>query len=167
MSELILKIRFSSEQISIKKKISKIRSKFFRKKITVNSEAIIKLIEQKSPNKRVGLYYPFGDEISTLELMDRLTKKKFIISLPEEKKNLLSEKNLKIIENQLRDFFSIRDLKIKIDTNFELSTSPINLKEESVKRNEEIVKEKIKKSDSYKKIVSELKPEIKKFDNSE
>ena len=64
-------------------------------------------------------------------------------------------------------FFSIRDLKIKIDTNFDLSTSPINLKEESVKRNEEIVKEKIKKSDSYKKIVSELKPEIKKFDNSE
>ena len=65
-----------------------------------------------------------------------LQNEKFIISLPQEKKNLLSEKNLKIIENQLRDFFSIRDLKIK-------------------------------KSDSYKKIVSELKPEIKKFDNSE
>ena len=66
----------------LRKKISKIRSKFARKKNTVNSEAIIKLIEQKSPNRRVGLYYPFGDELSTLELMDRLIKKNFIISLP-------------------------------------------------------------------------------------
>lgn len=125
-----------------------------------------------------GKNYNWSDLLSELKLGKVLTQhlmhsngilqnEKFIISLPEEKKNLLSEKNLKIIENQLRDFFSIRDLKIKIDTNYDLSTSPINLKEESVKRNEEIVKEKIKKSDSYKKIVSELKPEIKKFDNSE
>ena len=69
-------------KFQLRKKLSKIRSKFARKKITVNSETIIKLIEQKSPNKRVGLYYPFGDELSTLELMDRLVKKKFIISLP-------------------------------------------------------------------------------------
>ena len=69
-------------KFQLRKKISKIRSKFSRKKITVNSEAIIKLIEQKSPNRRVGLYYPFGDELSTLELMNRLIRKKFIISLP-------------------------------------------------------------------------------------
>jgi len=69
-------------KFQLRKKISKIRSKFVRKKIKVNSEAIIKLIEQKSPNRKVGLYYPFGDELSTLELMDRLTKKNFIISLP-------------------------------------------------------------------------------------
>ena len=69
-------------KFQLRKKISKIRSKFVKKKITVNSGAIIKLIEQKSPNKRIGLYYPFGDELSTLELMDRLTKKNFIISLP-------------------------------------------------------------------------------------
>ena len=69
-------------KFQLRKKISKIRLKFARKKITVNSEAIIKLIEQKSPNKRVGLYYPFGDELSTLELMNRLIRKKFMISLP-------------------------------------------------------------------------------------
>ena len=69
-------------KFQLRKKISKIRSKFVRKKITVNSEAIIKLIEQKSPNRKVGLYYPFGDELSTLELMDQLTKKNFTISLP-------------------------------------------------------------------------------------
>tara|TARA_A100001015_G_scaffold184302_1_gene205062 strand:+ start:53 stop:595 length:543 start_codon:yes stop_codon:yes gene_type:complete len=69
-------------KFQLRKKIFKIRSKFARKKITVNSEIIIKLIEQKSRNKRVGLYYPFGDELSTLELMDRLTKKNFIVSLP-------------------------------------------------------------------------------------
>ena len=79
-------------KFQLRKKISKIRSKFAKKKITVNSEAIIKLIEQKSPNKRVGLYYPFGDELSTLELMDRLTKKNFIISLP-------------IIKNKFEMFF--------------------------------------------------------------
>ena len=69
-------------KFQLRKKISKIRSKFARKKNLVNSEAIIKLIEQKSPNKRVGLYYPFGDELSTLELMSRLIRKKFMISLP-------------------------------------------------------------------------------------
>jgi len=69
-------------KFQLRKKISKIRSKFARKKITVNSKAIIKLIEQKSSSKRVGLYYPFGDELSTLELMNRLIRKKFIISLP-------------------------------------------------------------------------------------
>ena len=69
-------------KFQLRKKISKIRSKFVRKKIKVKSETIIKLIEKKSANKRVGLYYPFGDELSTLELIDRLAKKKFIISLP-------------------------------------------------------------------------------------
>ena len=69
-------------KFQLRKKISKIRSKFARKKIKVNSESIIKLIERKSPNKRVGLYYPFGDELSTLELMNRLIRKKFMISLP-------------------------------------------------------------------------------------
>ena len=68
-------------KFQLRKKISKIRSKFARKKIIVNSEAIIKLIQQKSPNKRVGLYYPFGDELSTLELMNQLIRKKFMISL--------------------------------------------------------------------------------------
>ncbi len=69
-------------KFQLRKKISKIRSKFVKKKITVNTETIIKLIEQKSPNKKVGLYYPFGDELSTLELIGRLIKKKFMISLP-------------------------------------------------------------------------------------
>ncbi len=69
-------------KFQLRKKIFKVRSKFAKKKNTVNSEAIIKLIEQKSSNKRVGLYYPFGDELSTLELMNRLIRKKFIISLP-------------------------------------------------------------------------------------
>ena len=69
-------------KFQLRKKISKIRSKFAKKKITVNSEVIIKLIEQKSSNKRVGLYYPFRDELSTLELMNQLIRKKFMISLP-------------------------------------------------------------------------------------
>ena len=69
-------------KFQLRKKISKIRSKFAKKKITVNPEVTIKLIEQKSPNKKIGLYYPFGDELSTLELMNRLIRKKFIISLP-------------------------------------------------------------------------------------
>ena len=69
-------------KFQLRKKISKIRSKFSKKNITIKSDIIIKLIEKKSPNKRVGLYYPFGDELSTLELMNRLIRKKFIISLP-------------------------------------------------------------------------------------
>jgi len=70
------------DKFQLRKKIFKIRSKFVRKQNPVKSEVIIKLIEQNSPNKKVGLYYPFGDEWSTLELIDRLAKKNFIISLP-------------------------------------------------------------------------------------
>ena len=77
-------------KFQLRKKISKIRSKFAKKKITVNSEVTIKLIEQKSPNKKIGLYYPFGDELSTLELMNRLIRKKFIISLPIINKSEMS-----------------------------------------------------------------------------
>ena len=62
-----------------------------------------------------GKNYNWSDLLSELKLGKVLTQhlmhsngilqnEKFIISLPEEKKNLLSEKNLKIIENQLRDF---------------------------------------------------------------
>ena len=69
-------------KFQLRKKLSKIRSKFARKKIIVKPETIIKLIEKKSPNNRVGLYYPFGDELSTLQLIDQLVKKNFIISLP-------------------------------------------------------------------------------------
>ena len=76
-------------KFQLRKKISKIRSKFAKKKIPVNYEAIIKLIEQKSPNKKIGLYYPFGDELSTVELMNRLIRKKFIISLPRNFKEII------------------------------------------------------------------------------
>ena len=47
----------------------------------------LKLLNYKNKNKKIGLYYPIGSEVSTIELIKYLRKKKYIISLPVLEKN--------------------------------------------------------------------------------
>ena len=93
-------------------------------------------------------------------------QKDFILSLPKEKKVLINETSIKDLESKLRTFLSIEDLKVVVNTDYDASRSPLSLKEEKLKKNNEIIEEKISNSKSYKKIVSELNPKIKNFDNS-
>tara|TARA_E500000331_G_scaffold358135_1_gene422915 strand:+ start:5941 stop:7404 length:1464 start_codon:yes stop_codon:yes gene_type:complete len=95
-----------------------------------------------------------------------INQKDFILSLPKEKKVLINDKNIKDLELKLRSMFSIKDLKVIVNTNYDVLDSPMNIKEENQKKNNEIIEEKISSSKSYKKLVSELNPKIKKFDNS-
>jgi len=95
-----------------------------------------------------------------------INQKDFILSLPQEKKVLINDKNIKDLELKLRSMLSIKDLKVIVNTNYDVLDSPMNIKEENQKKNNEIIEEKISSSKSYKKLVSELNPKIKKFDNS-
>ena len=94
-----------------------------------------------------------------------INQKDFILSLPKEKKALINDKNIKDLESKLRSFLSIEDLKVVVNTDYDISRSPLRLKEEKLKKNNEIIEEKISNSKSYKKLVSELNPKIKNFDN--
>ncbi len=64
----------------IRKIILKKRFNFKNKKIDYLN--LIKLVKTLSKNRKIGLYYPIGSEVSTIEIIQYLRKKKYIISLP-------------------------------------------------------------------------------------
>ena len=69
-------------KITLKKRAN---SNFKHKKI--NFLSLLKLLNQETKDKKIGFYYPIGSEICTLELIENLRKKKYIISLPVVDKN--------------------------------------------------------------------------------
>ena len=75
------------KKFHIRKTILKKRtfSKIKNKKI--NYFNLFKLLSQETKIKKVGLYYPIGSEVSTIELIKILSKKKYTISLPVLEKN--------------------------------------------------------------------------------
>ena len=71
----------------IRKKILKKRSDFNFKKKNFFYLNLIKLIKTLSKDKKIGLYYPIGSEVSTIEIIQYLHKKKYTVSLPVLEKN--------------------------------------------------------------------------------
>ncbi len=70
-------------------KKSQIRKTILRKRLNFNVKGkkinfykLLKLLNRETKNKKIGIYYPIGSEVSTLELIENLRKKKFIVSLP-------------------------------------------------------------------------------------
>ena len=71
----------------LRKKILKIREINNTKNIKINSNIIIEILKkQKISKKIIGGYYPVNFEVDDLELLKRLVKNKFNISLPVIKK---------------------------------------------------------------------------------
>jgi len=69
-------------------KILKIREKNNKDNIQANFKQIIKILKkEKITKKSIGGYYPVNFEVSDLELLKQLEKKKFNVSLPVVKKN--------------------------------------------------------------------------------
>ena len=66
----------------IRKIILKKRFNFNFKNKKINYLNLIKLVKTLSKNRKVGLYYPIGSEVSTIEIIQYLRKKKYTISLP-------------------------------------------------------------------------------------
>ena len=72
----------------LRKKILKIREKINKKNIQIDFNHIIKILKKEKINKKVvGGYYPVNFEVDDLELLKKLEKNKFNISLPVIKKN--------------------------------------------------------------------------------
>ena len=71
----------------IRKIILKKRANSNFKYKKINFLSLLKLLNQETKDKKIGFYYPIGSEICTLELIENLRKKKYIISLPVLKKN--------------------------------------------------------------------------------
>ena len=67
---------------TLRKKVIKKRLKLNNKDFKINPNVIINLIKKNTNKKKVGMYYPFNGEVSTLNLIDRMIQKKFEVSLP-------------------------------------------------------------------------------------
>ena len=73
---------------NLRKKILKIREKNNKNNIQINCNQIIKIIKKEKITKKIiGGYYPINFEVDDLELLKKLEKNKFDISLPSIKKN--------------------------------------------------------------------------------
>ena len=53
-----------------------------------------------------------------------LNGKDFVISLPNEREEMIGEDNKFTLEAKLRDYFSIHDLKVKFNSDYDDSISP-------------------------------------------
>ena len=75
------------QKSQLRKKILKIREITNKKNIQINFSQIIKILKKEKINKKiVGGYYPVNFEVDDLELLKKLEKNKFQISLPVIKK---------------------------------------------------------------------------------
>ena len=72
----------------IRKKFLKLRESKLKKIKLINHNNIIKLLKKKGiKGKIVGGYYPYNNEIDCIQILKKLEKKNYIVSLPKIKKN--------------------------------------------------------------------------------
>ena len=72
----------------IRKKFLKLRKNKSQKVKSINHNDIIKLLKKKGiKEKIVGGYYPYNNELDCIQILEKLEKKNYIISLPKIKKN--------------------------------------------------------------------------------
>ena len=72
----------------IRKKILGLRKKNYLKNLSINFSKFLKFLEKnKIKNKIIGGYYPYNYEIDTLEILEKLEKKNYLISLPKISNN--------------------------------------------------------------------------------
>ena len=134
-----------------------------KKNLTINQNHSVNLNWPELINK-LNLNKVFTQHLMHTNAI--LNGKDFVISLPNEREEMIGEDNKFTLEAKLRDYFSIHDLKVKFNSDYDDSISPSKINEEIKKKESEIVESRISESDSYKKIVNELNPEIKKFDTN-
>ena len=72
----------------IRKKILFLRKKNYSKNLSINFNKFLKFLEKKNiKSKIVGGYYPFNYELNVLNILEKLEKKRYVISLPRVSKN--------------------------------------------------------------------------------
>ena len=72
----------------IRKKILKIRKINYHKNQKINFEALVKILRKTKIDSRViGGYYSYNYECDTIEILKKLEKLKYQLSLPKIRKN--------------------------------------------------------------------------------
>ncbi len=72
----------------IRKKIFKLRKKFYNKNYSINFRTILDVLRKKRIKGNIlGGYYPFNNEIDVIKILEKFEKKNYVISLPKTKKN--------------------------------------------------------------------------------
>ena len=72
----------------IRKKILKIRKKNISKNLEIDFKYLLKILKKvKTTSKIVGAYYPYNYEINPINILEKLEKQNYQISLPKIKKN--------------------------------------------------------------------------------
>ena len=72
----------------IRKKILKIRKKNSFKGFKINFKNLSKFLKKNKEKKKIiGGYYPYNHEVDTIEILEKLEKQNYKISLPKIKKN--------------------------------------------------------------------------------
>ena len=72
----------------IRKKILNLRKKKYSKNLSINFKKFLKFLEKKNiRSKIIGGYYPFNYELDSLNILEGLEKKNYVISLPKVGKN--------------------------------------------------------------------------------
>ena len=65
-------------KLELRKKFIKLRKKNFSKNLNVNSNRFLNFLVRKNFKKKIiGGYYPYNYEMDTLEVLQKLEKKKF------------------------------------------------------------------------------------------
>tara|TARA_B100002052_G_scaffold206598_1_gene188782 strand:+ start:824 stop:1360 length:537 start_codon:yes stop_codon:yes gene_type:complete len=75
------------KKYQIRKKILKLRKSKNLENHHINIENLIKVIKYQKNIKIVGGYFPYNKEIDDLKILQKLEKKKYLITLPKIKKN--------------------------------------------------------------------------------
>ena len=72
----------------IRKKFLKLRESKSQKGNIINFKNIIKVLKKRGiKGKVIGGYYPYNNEIDCIQILKKLEKKSYIISLPKIKSN--------------------------------------------------------------------------------
>ena len=72
----------------IRKKILNLRKRNYSKNLSINFKKFLKFLEKKNiRSKIIGGYYPFNYELDSLNILEGLEKKNYVISLPKVGKN--------------------------------------------------------------------------------
>ena len=75
-------------KFEIRKKIFKIRKKYYSKNLEINFEYIFKILKKnKTISKIIGGYYPYNYEVDAIKILEKFEKLGYEISLPKIKNN--------------------------------------------------------------------------------
>ena len=73
---------------SIRKRIIKLRKKNYSKNLIINPIRLFRFLKKKKiKTKIIGGYYPFNHEVDSIQILNKLEKLGYQISLPKIKKN--------------------------------------------------------------------------------